>query len=354
MFDANNGWAWASDLKGANNFLLRTSDGGQTWSDLTPRAFSFTSQGSSFLDPQTAWLATYDQNTNSSGLIRTTDGGRSWTVFDRAVQPFASYHFLSFTYGFAQTADVGAGNAYVNLYESSDGGRSWSQVIMNSPYPATYLPPGTIHLCNICGDELNYLPPGKILITYGDLANDPGGTVRLSLTQNLGRSWLDLKLPLPSKDLAAGLIEPLAPVFFSRLNGFLPAISMKARASGGFDFRVLFLYETSDGGSTWILKPGMVQDVSAYRAELVFVSPKDAWVVCGQDLCVTHDGGATWQAITPDINFGADSTDRFPFQLAFANALTGWVVIADKNTYLLYKTENGGSNWSELPLKIVP
>ena len=38
MLDATNGWAWSNGLDG-QNLLLRTTDGGQTWMDRTPRAY---------------------------------------------------------------------------------------------------------------------------------------------------------------------------------------------------------------------------------------------------------------------------------------------------------------------------
>jgi photosystem II stability/assembly factor-like uncharacterized protein len=353
MIDVDRGWGWASNGNGPD-LLLLTADGGLTWSDRSPSNYPYTRAGSSFLNGTTAWLSSFDQNSNSSGLVRTTDGGKTWARFDQTVAPDAGYHFLNDTYGYGETADVGAGNAYVRVFESMDRGMTWNPVIINPPNADVGLPAGVIHLCNICGDHLNYYPPSRVIITYGDLATDPGGAVRLSVSKDLGKAWLNLKLPLPSSKLAAGLIEPSTPVFFDALNGVLPAISVKQNAAGTFDFQFLFIYATRDGGLTWSLRPGLVPNIDAYHPQIVFVSSQNAFVACGHDLCVTHDGALTWQFVTPNIDIGAEGTDRYLLQIAFVDASSGWMVIAQKDTNILYKTKDGGSTWTEVPLKIVP
>ena len=79
MIDATNGWAWSNGVEG-QYLLLRTTDGGQTWRDVTPRAFPYLEGGGWFRDSQTAWVSTLDRTTYSGGLLRTTDGGKSWAV----------------------------------------------------------------------------------------------------------------------------------------------------------------------------------------------------------------------------------------------------------------------------------
>ncbi len=355
MFDANSGWAWAGVNDGSRDHLLRTTDGGQTWSDLSPRAFPYSRGRSFFLDAQTAWLSTFDANTNSAGLIHTTDGGKSWTVFDQIVGPDANYHFLNQTYGWAETADIGAGNALLRVFETMDGGKSWKPLVINPEHPEANLPAGTIHLCNICGDALNFYPPSRVVTTFGDLATAPGGALRFSITMNLGRTWQDLNLPLPSNKLSTGLVEPGSPIFFDRMNGLLPAVTMKQNADGStFDFSVLFVYATSDGGLTWFMRPALVRDVDAYHPQLDIVSVKDWFVPCGSNLCVTHDGALGWLTITPGIDFGREGTDRYLTQLAFVDVSHGWAIISDKDTSHLYRTMDGGSTWDELPVNVLP
>ena len=79
MLDATNGWAWSNGLAG-QQLLLRTSNGGQTWREVTPRAFPYLEFGGWFLDSQTAWVSTLDRKTYDGGLLHTADGGKSWSV----------------------------------------------------------------------------------------------------------------------------------------------------------------------------------------------------------------------------------------------------------------------------------
>src|SRR5437899_2352915 len=53
MLDATNGWAWSNGLDG-QNLLLRTTDGGQTWMDRTPRAFPHAGGGGLRVEKATA------------------------------------------------------------------------------------------------------------------------------------------------------------------------------------------------------------------------------------------------------------------------------------------------------------
>ena len=90
---------------------------------------------------------------------------------------------------------------------------TWTPVVITSPYPDNNLPPGTIHLCNICGGGINYYPPTKVIITVGDMADEKAkGAVRLSLSTNLGKSWRELELPVPDQ-YRDGLAGPLSPIF---------------------------------------------------------------------------------------------------------------------------------------------
>src|SRR6266498_4653700 len=127
MIDATNGWAWSNGVEGQYS-LLRTTDGGQTWSDVTPRTFPYSEYGGWFLDSQTAWVSTLDRKTYAGGLLRTTDGGKSWSVLVKeGAAPFkcltgetSSCEFVSANHAVARTADYGLGSAYVRFFETQD------------------------------------------------------------------------------------------------------------------------------------------------------------------------------------------------------------------------------------------
>ena len=86
MLDARNGWGWVTGIAGIQS-LLRTSNGGRTWMDVTPKGFPYTGEGSCFYDSEIAWLSFSDRKSATGGLLHTTDGGRSWSLLNTANTP---------------------------------------------------------------------------------------------------------------------------------------------------------------------------------------------------------------------------------------------------------------------------
>jgi photosystem II stability/assembly factor-like uncharacterized protein len=376
MLDATNGWAWSNGVEG-QYLLLRTTDGGQTWRNVTPRAFPYLECGGWFFNWQTAWVATLDRKTYSGGLLRTTDGGKSWSVLVKeGAAPFqcltaegSRCEFLNANHVVARTAEYGAGSAHVRFFETQDGGISWTPVNIASPYPDNDLPPGMIHLCNICGGGISYFPPTKVIITVGDMADEQAkGAVRLSLSTNLGKTWRELKLPVP-EEYHDGLTVSLSPVFFDGKNGLLPVHILKRNddTTHGYmyAYSVLAFYATDDGGLTWTASRGILELTSeqnewSFGSHVDVVSLKDVFVRAGPNLYVSHDGARTWRTIKPNVDFGLEGSNWDMSRMDFVDVTHGWVLFSDNRRfapygkYPLYRTSDGGATWTELPLKIVP
>jgi len=375
MIDTRNGWAWSSGDEYSNllqnTLLLHTSDGGQTWQDRTPRAFPYITEGSCFLDSQTAWVSTRDSKTHGGGLLHTTDGGKSWSVLIK--QGTASYgcltgnsncHFFNANDGVANTADYGAGSVHVCFYETHDGGRNWKPVVIIPPGGRySNERPGTIGLSDFTPESMGYCPPLNVVITHGDMDDEqPKDAVRLSVTTNLGTMWRDANLPLPSEKYRDGLVECDDPVFLDGTNGWLPVRILKRNADESLAWNVLAFFATDDGGETWTSRPGIIEGgtnfVGSYR-QLDIVSVKDIFVCNGANLYVTHDGAKNWRAIKPNIDFDRTSSHGGVLQIVFVDAAHAWAVVYDTfndcphDKYYLYKSSDGGKLWTELPLKIV-
>ena len=376
MIDAKNGWAWSDGIEGSDllphPLLLHTCDGGRTWRDRTPRAFPYTTAGSCFLDSQTAWVTTpLDRRTSVCGLLHTTDGGKSWSSLIK--QGTASYgrllgnpswHFFDAKHGVAYTADGGAGSSYVCVFETDNGGKDWKPV--NIIPPACHYssePQGPIVLSNFTPERMVYCPPANVVITHGDMDDEkPKDAVRLSVSTNLGRSWRDLKLPLPSEKYREGLVACDTPVFLDGKNGWLPMRIGKRKADGSFAYNdVTAFYLTHDGGATWAPRPGIIEgggDPPEGYGPCDIVSVRDIFVRVGANLFVTHDGAKSWWMIKPNIDFDRTSSHGGVAQIDFVDARHGWAVVYDTfdhfrdAKYWLYKTSDGGSTWVELPLRI--
>ncbi len=186
MISATTGWAAGS----STNRVLRTTDGGSHWYDVTPSAARAGTWITYFLDANNAWLASSLQPGSGSpdfsvAIYRTTDGGRTWRHIGQAAADQgwpASRDFVDRTHGWLFMRLGGAaGSDGVALYGTVDGGSTW----------------------------------GKL--SEADTSGNPGS------------------LPLScSKE---------APVFLNSATGWMPGA---CNAGGG-----PFLYVTHDGGRSW-------------------------------------------------------------------------------------------------------
>src|SRR6185312_3403360 len=171
MLNSHDGWAWSGGLAGQQR-LLRTDDGGTTWLDVTPRGFPHEEEGACFRDARTAWVSFFNRSNITAGLVRTTDGGKSWSLLNQTNTPIlteaSSLHFFSSSYGVADTSDGGLGSSYDTFFETHDAGKSWSRIPFTPRHPESMDYPNTFHLSNIDQDRIAFYPPASVIITYGD------------------------------------------------------------------------------------------------------------------------------------------------------------------------------------------
>jgi photosystem II stability/assembly factor-like uncharacterized protein len=352
MLNVNEGWGWASRA-GEMNQLLRTSDGGQTWLDVSPPGSldpktgqaKYSYYDSFFLNPQAAWLVFYDSSSSVGGMLHTSDGGQTWvTLPPNDILQNAKVTFTSPSEGVAETAGLGAGNAYLNYYQTQDGGATWKIIALTAPSPETGLPTGTIHLCNICGDSL-YYDPARVIITYGDMASDPVGVVRLSVSTDLGQKWTSLQLPLPDK-YTSGSVAPLSPTFFGQV-GLMPVNIIKYNTDGSLGFSVLIMYTSQDGGKSWQAAQGLLENQPSQINTVQVLSVKDVFVRCGKNLCSSSDGAQTWRTL-PDnsLNFGQDANPPdYVSQFSFVDPSNGWAISGESGATTLWRSKDGGATW---------
>ncbi len=362
MLDANNGWAvgGVTDMRlGVGDHVLRTSDGGQTWRDVTPPepAPAEPPGGSAigfYQDANTAWV-TYSYyappSTPGNFVWRTADGGQTW----QASQPLdisglgdffgpSDMVFVDDQTGW-MLVHVGAGmnHDYVALYATHDGGQTWE----------TLLDPFTDNFPQGCGKTgMVFMTPQTGWITGN--CNGVAQGLFFQRTDDGGRTWQPVEAPPPAgapadlftrDDRACGTESP-APVSSQAL--------LLAVVCRDFDNQVNnYLY--SAAGADW--QTWTSTTLPAYDAlgSLELLNAATGWTIGAQDgdpfsagprqLYQTTDGGGTWTPLK-ELNWRG--------QLNFVDEQTGWAVAQSGEAVALVQTTDGGQSWQIVQPQIAP
>jgi photosystem II stability/assembly factor-like uncharacterized protein len=157
------------------------------------------------------------------------------------------------------------------------------------------------------------------------------GTSWLFISQDEGSNWDQQTLILPSGSQNSILaIQP--PFFYPPLEGILPVRMSQVSV-------LTALYLTDDGGLTW-----EVTTPVAVSGPLDCVSAVSCRVWNGTTIASTDDGGITWQNFRTNIDLRVSLV-----QIDFVSPSIGFALaILNQGGSALYKTTDGGRNWSPL------
>jgi photosystem II stability/assembly factor-like uncharacterized protein/Tol biopolymer transport system component len=365
MIDLRTGWATE-----ASGHILRTSDGGSTWRDVTPPEGAYRAANFYALDAAHAWaVAGASMPCGSTPMVscptafawRTFDGGASWQrgvpfTIESGFRPVA-IRFADPTLGrFLYVDHVGmSGSTYMGLVFSSDGGATWTRsgglnggLCLTSGLAVSDAQSGWAGTdCRVV-TAMDGVPVKDFLA--GKAA--PG----LSRTQDGGRSWEDVHLPPPGVFPGALTSPDLDPVksLFCGLSRLVPvdaatlllewACSLsKYTAEWPADFQ--YDYLTSDNGQSWHswLASGNEDFVSPTTGFRLMRLAGEANATIQR----TADGGLTWS----DIHAVA-----WPqAQLDFLDRLNGWALVTGNDgAFALVRTTDGGQKWLDLKPVLAP
>jgi photosystem II stability/assembly factor-like uncharacterized protein len=263
--------AWVG---GSDGEVLRTTDGGRTWQDVSPPD----TEGLLFRDVEAESARRASVMSigfgDESRIYTTFDGGRSWRLAFVNDDPVAFYDCMDFypggRRGLALSDPV---DGRFRIAATDDFGRTW-HVLPNAGMP------------DAMEGEFAFAASGTCLVISGRDAwfASGGGAARVFHSRDGGFTWSVTAAPIPASD--AGGVFSLAfrnPREGAMVGGDFLAPENGADASGF----------TRDG-DTW--HPG--GDLSGYRSGVDWVSGSRATLIAvgptGSD--VSHDGARSWRA----------------------------------------------------------
>jgi photosystem II stability/assembly factor-like uncharacterized protein len=329
MIDLTTGWALSEHA------ILRTTDGGLQWKNVTPPHTLLTRESSAdFLTASLAWVTAPQANGTTTQVLRTTNGGQTWQQSTVPATFLRQITFIDSQHGWILSAwgATGGPAEAVNVFRTSDGGKTWSNVASALPASTDTPPPGHlpfggqksgIHFLNVSTGWIS----GTVLAR--DLA-------WLYVSHDEGSTWYQQSLSLPS-GVPSAQLSLISPTFFSATEGVLPVIFSDLITGRGI---ATDIYVTHDGGTTW--KSTMPLPVALSKID--FVDIQHGWATDGMVLYITSDGGQHWTKLSPSTNF-KQVTD-----LSFVSSTTGWAIGGQSNTSsFLLKTTDGGKTWTPIP-----
>ena len=266
--------AWASGEKGT---VLRTADGGATWTKLTvPDAAALDFRDVDAVSDSTAYLLSIGKGT-ASRIFKTTDAGAHWQNQFTNEDPAAFYDAMTFWDARRGLAISDSVNGSFVILTTRDGGATWTRV------PAGGLPPALPNEGAFAGSGTNIAVAagGRAWIGTGAAARS-----RVLRTADGGSTWAIAETPLNASE-SAGIFS----VAFRN-----PREGMTV----GGDYRQERSAEnvaafSSDGGVTW----KAIRGLGGFRSAVAPVpgTPR-SWVAVGPTGAdLSPDNGESWVPI---------------------------------------------------------
>ncbi len=298
MFDANIGFA-----SGANGVLLKTTDGGVSWTTVNNPGLESNYSITDLHFPTSTFGVAVGQN----GLVMTWDSATGvWTQqISGTGTSMDAVFFIDNTTGWA----VGM---LGEIIHTTNGGVSWT--------PQT----SGVTSYTLTGVYFVDANTGWAVSDGGDIINTTDGGATWSLQSN-DASWVSVQLPRSASVVSFPLFDITC----------VDALTCWVVGSDEI------IGVSTDGGVTWTQQNGMALGSSLSR--LKFTSATEGWAIGETLLLYTNDAGTTW---SPEpLPSGVYNS------LAAINGLELWIVGYDtlNGMHSVVATSNdGGLNWTDL------
>jgi photosystem II stability/assembly factor-like uncharacterized protein len=311
-------WATASGTgsRDAPQAVLRTSDGGARWSDVTPPGLHRATAAREvysidFVTSTRAWLS-YGPPDHPA-LLRSSDGGQRWTRAG-STPADCQIQFVNRLDGWCVANPGRPGHEGTVINQTTNGGQSWREVSHNVGAG----PASTDPLPQSCDWSVSFTSP-KVGFAGGGLCRRPS----IYSTADGGARW--------HRRLRLHGLATFTEVVGNARNEAMGVDDLLGSA---------FFYRSSDGGTRWTrVNPPGPSDDGVLGADVVTARVwKDQ--VAGNILLATDNAGRSWTRTTADVTL--NTTD----QLQFSTALVGWDQQIDESIHDVLHTTDGGRLWT--------
>ncbi|HLN53949.1 MAG TPA: YCF48-related protein [Lentimicrobium sp.] len=287
-------------IAGDNGTLMKTINGGSTWTQVNLPVYLYNSQirNVNFVDEETGFIAL------AKKVYKTVDGGQSWSASPQLnTGTLQGTFFLDHNKGFAFGSNE-------SLAKTTDGGNSWI--------------------------VLSYSPLTELHYSYLGFADQNNGYVIaqdwyyeeavVRKTTDGGFSWTNLALPSEIEYVSGLEVLGTGNLWIGAGNAFWsPQTGYIARA-----------YHSTDGGLTWSMHIlGQTNSNAGGVLDIKFFNQNEGRIVNLNHIYTTHDGGNTWidHAVGSNVCISCFSP------AAWTDQNTGF--IAGYSPALIYTTDNG-------------
>lgn len=401
MVSAQDGWA--TGQTGGQQALWRSTDQGLAWARI-PLPFQVSAKGkqpltTSEVGTQTLFAA--DATASGVDTYETANGGKSWVSGGTAStsDTMVSYfHFVNASDGWIATDNgVAAHQSVYHLFRSTDGGKTWRLVAETNASGSVGSVPGY-------GDAtFSFGPSGGGWMTG---QSEIAGHGFLMHSTDGGKTWQAIPVPVPKAD-GGRLVTTSTPTYVGshvfvpvqyqghnrdttvvlQLNRNGDVISTTPALQTDHPLSITFinatdgwattapwapnqpkLYRTTNGGQSWVSLPAD-QPMLATNPTMQFVSPDTGFAFASNQttfppsLWTTRNGGRTWRQqmmkiyakggpTPPGQNPPPPPPQFTPDEIDFVSSQVGYLAgtygNGVKDTGRVYKTTDGGKQWTEI------